>query len=169
MAGQGTSSITVDTIALAGQRITAIVEVAGNQIQCSTSKTMEINGPPPPMVHYDPYGDVRFSWEKDRLDNFAIQIQNQPGSRGAIIVYAGKVTYKGEALDRLRRAKDYLVKVRGLNPKRILTIDAGYDTEILTYLILVPPGAAVPSFESRVPIEQVQFAKRRPASKKTKI
>jgi hypothetical protein len=165
MAGQGTSSITIDTIGLGGASITATVEVVGNQIHCSTSKTLAINAPPP-MVHYDPYGDVRFSWEKDRLDNFAIQIQNQPGSRGAIITYAGKLTYKREAADRLRRAKNYLVKVRGLNPKRILTIDAGYDTEVLTYLILVPPGATVPSFESRVPIEQVQFTKGRPGSRR---
>ena len=166
MAGQGTPSVTVDTTGLGGQVITATVEVVGNEIHCSTSKTMEINPPALPMDPFDSYGDITFSWEAARLDNFAIQIQNYPGSRGAIFTYAGKVTYKGEALDRLRRAKDYLVKVRGLNAESILTIDAGYDTQVETYLVVVPPGATVPTFESRVPIEQVQFTKRRPTKTK---
>ena len=167
MVGQGTSSITVDTTGLGGQVITATVEVVGNQTHCSTSKTVSINPPPRPMDPFDSYGDIRFSWEKARLDSFAVQIQNYPGSRGAIFTYASKQTYRGEAFDRLRRAKNYLVKVRGLSPERILTIDAGHDTEVLTYLVLVPPGATVPTFESRVPMAQVQFTKRRPGSKRT--
>ena len=89
MAGQGTSSITVDTTALGGQEITARVEVVGSHIHCTTSKTVEINASPLPMDPFDSYGDIRFSWEKARLDNFAIQIQNYPGSRGAIFTYAG--------------------------------------------------------------------------------
>ena len=167
MAGQGTSGITVDTTGLGGQLITATVEVVGNEMHCSTSKTVTINPPPPTgPCPFDSYGNIKFSWEKARLDNFAIQVQNFPGSRGAIFTYAGKQTFKGEALDRLRRAKNYLVEVRGLDPESILTIDAGYATDILTYLIVVPRGATVPTFESLIPIEQVQFTKRRPAKTK---
>jgi hypothetical protein len=161
MAGQGTPSITVDSTGLGGQWMTATLEVVGNQTHCSTSKTVEINLPQPPMDPFDSYGDIRFSWEKARLDNFAIQIQNYPNSRGAIFTYAGKTTYKGEALDRLRRARNYLVKVRGLKPERILTIDAGYATDVTTYLVVIPPGATVPTFESRLPIAEVQFTKRK--------
>ena len=161
VAGQGTSSITVDSVGLGGQSITATVEVVGNQRHCATSKTVGINPAPLPMDPFDSYGDIRFSSEKARLDNFAIQVQNYPDSRGAIFTYAGKTTYKGEALDRLHRAKNYLVKVRGLKPERILTIDAGYATEVTTYLVVVPPGATVPTFESRLPIAEVQFTKRK--------
>lgn len=168
IAGQGTSNITVDTTALGGQLITATVEVVGSQMHCSTSKTVSINPPPLPMDPFDSYGDIQFSSEKARLDNFAIQIQNYPGARGAIFTYAGQQTYRGEALDRLQRAKNYLVNFRGLSPERILTVDAGYDTAVSTYLFVVPAGATIPTFESKVPIDQVQFTKRRPASKKSK-
>ena len=161
-AGQDSPSITVDTVGLGGQSITATVEAAGAEYSCSKSKIVAVNPLPPPSGHpFDNYGDIQFSSEKARLDNFAIQIQNYPGSRGAIFTYTGKVTYKGEALDRLRRAKNYLVKVRGLKSERILTIDAGYDTDVTTYLVVVPPGATVPTFESRLPITEVQFTKRK--------
>jgi hypothetical protein len=167
MVGQDTSSITVDTTGLGGQAVTTSVGIVGNQMHCSTSKIVEINAPPPPECPFDSYRDIRFSWEKARLDNFAIQIQNYPGSRGAIFTYAGKQTYKGEAFDRLQRAKNYLVKVRGLNPESILTIDAGHNTEVSTILFVVPPGATVPTFESRIPLAQVRFT-RRSASRRTK-
>jgi hypothetical protein len=160
-AGKTSPSITVDTVGLGGQVITATVEAAGAESSCAKSKTVVVNPLPPPMDPFDSYGDIRFSSEKARLDNFAIQIQNYPGSRGAMFTYAGKETYKGEALDRLRRAKNYLVKVRGLKPERILTIDAGYATDVTTYLVVVPPGANVPIFESRLPVTEVRFTKRK--------
>jgi hypothetical protein len=39
---------------------------------------------------FDTYGNIRFSDEKARLDNFAIQLQNQEDAHGQIIVYAGR-------------------------------------------------------------------------------
>ena len=94
MAGQGTSSMTLDTTWLGGQTITVTVEVLGDQTHCSTSKSVVINPPPLPECAFDSYGDIRFSDEKARLDNFAIQIQNQPTSRGALITYAGNPRIK---------------------------------------------------------------------------
>ena len=44
--------------------------------------------------------------EKARLDNFAIALQNEPGSRGAIVGY-GSCDEEGQK--RAQRAKDYLV------------------------------------------------------------
>ena len=38
----------------------------------------------------DGYGNIRFLDEKARLDNFAIQLQNEPKTQGYIIVYAGQ-------------------------------------------------------------------------------
>ena len=32
-------------------------------------------------VRFDEYGNIRFNDEKARLDNFAIQLQNEPGAR----------------------------------------------------------------------------------------
>ncbi len=36
----------------------------------------------PPAVKFDEYGNIKFNDEKARLDNYAIQLQNQPGVSG---------------------------------------------------------------------------------------
>ena len=45
----------------------------------------------------DDYGDIRWSDEKARLDNFGIQLSNEKDSVGYIIVYAGQKATIGEA------------------------------------------------------------------------
>src|SRR5687767_10925665 len=42
------------------------------------------------LMKFDEHGDIRFSDEKARLDNFAIQLLNQKDSVGYIVVYAGQ-------------------------------------------------------------------------------
>jgi len=162
MAGQGTSSITVDTTGLGGQVITATVEVVGNQIHCSTSKAVEINPPRPPECWLDSYGDIKWEDEKARLDNFAIQMLNIPSARGALFTFAGNPTYKGEAAFRLNRAANYLVNVRNIPRERLLLTDAGYSTELMTYLWIVPEGAIPPAFDSELALSEVRFTKPKP-------
>lgn len=165
--GQDTSSITVDIVGLGGQTITATVEVIGLKDSCSTASgtVSVIEEPLICGLASDQYGDIRFEDEKARLDNFAIQMLNQPSFRGAIIVHAGNPTYRGEAADRLRRAKNYLVKVRKIDPERLITVDAGYDTDLTTHLWIVPAGASAPALDSHVPIEEVRFTKRKPTTR----
>jgi hypothetical protein len=163
MAGQGTSRIAFDTSWLGGQRITATVEVVGNQTHCSTSKTVEINPPRLPECPFDSYGEIKRENEQARLDNFAIQLQNQPTARGALITFAGNPTYKGEATYKLRRATDYLVNVRDIARERLITVEAGYATNLTTYLYIVPEGASLPSqLAPSLPLSQVRFTKPKP-------
>ena len=165
--GQDTSSITVDTTGLGGVTITATVEVIGLKESCSTASgtVSVIEDRIVCGLAFDQYGDIRFEDEKARLDNFAIQMLNEPSARGAIIVHAGNPTYRGEAADRLRRAKNYLVSVREVPPERLLTIEAGYNTDLTTHLYIVPEGATAPELESYVPIGEVRFTKRKPTSR----
>jgi hypothetical protein len=61
---------------------------------------------------FDEYGNIRFNDEKARLDNYAIQLQNEPTSQGYIIAF-GSCDAEGQT--RGNRAKDYLVNTRGID------------------------------------------------------
>ena len=115
---------------------------------------------------FDQYGDIRFEDEKARLDNFAIQLLNFKGSMGYILAYAGKRTYEGEAAERLLRAKNYLVKVREMDPARIITIDGGYQEEFSVSLIIAPPGAIPPSAKPGLSPAEIELTK--PSARQTK-
>jgi hypothetical protein len=142
--GQGTSSITVDTAGLGGQTVTATVEVGGLDPACSrtASCTTSVTAPAAPATKFDEYGNIRFNDEKARLDNYAIQLQNQPGAQGYIIAYG---SCAGEAQARADRAKDYLVNTRGIDAGRIVTVDGGCRSDLSVELWIVPTGATAPA------------------------
>ena len=142
--GQGTSSITVDTAGLGGQTVTATVELGGLDPSCSRTASCSTSVKPekPVPVKFDEYGNIKFNDEKARLDNYAIQLQNQPGSQGYIIAYG---SCEGEAQARADRAKDYLVNTRGIDAGRLVTIDGGCRSDLLVQLWIVPTGADAPA------------------------
>jgi len=142
--GQGTSTITVDTANLGGQSITATVSIGGVDPACTStaSCTTAVKPPIPESIKFDEYGNIRFNDEKARLDNYAIQLQNQPGSSAVIIAYG---SYAGEAQTRADRAKDYLVNTRGIEAGRITTIDGGCRSDLTVQLWIVPSGATAPA------------------------
>jgi hypothetical protein len=146
--GQGTSTITVDTTNLGGQTVTATVQIGGADPSCTgtaSSCSTSVRNPIPPATKFDEYGNIRFNDEKARLDNYAIQLQNAPGSAGTIIVYGG---CEGEAQTRGDRAKDYLVNTRGIEASRITVVDAGCREDLSVQLWVVPQGAAAPTPEA---------------------
>jgi hypothetical protein len=51
----------------------------------------------PDVFWLDRYGHISWENEKARLDNFAIQLMNQPNTIGYLYVQAGSVSCKGEA------------------------------------------------------------------------
>jgi hypothetical protein len=145
--GQGTSSITVDTANLGGQTITATVSIGGAAPECNAtaSCTTSVKPPPPQPIKFDEYGNIKFNDEKARLDNYAIQLQNQPGSAGVIIAYG---SCAGEAQTRADRAKDYLVNTRGIEAGRLTTIDGGCRSDLTVQLWIVPQGATAPAADT---------------------
>jgi len=142
--GQGTSSITVDTTGLAGQTVTATVEVGGldpnctRTASCSTSVKAIVQKD---CEEVDKYEDIKFNDEKARLDNYASRLQTDAGSQGYIIGYG---TCEGAGLARANRAKDYLVNTRGIDAGRITVVDGGCRAELWVYLYVCPQGANPP-------------------------
>jgi hypothetical protein len=154
--GQGTSSITVDSTGVSGP-ITATVDVGGYDRSCATSNSCTVNVPVIRTARkIDEYGNIRFNDEKARLDNFAIELQNDPTAQGYIIAYGGRRGRAGEAQARADRAKNYLVNQRGIDPTRIVTVDGGFREDLTVELWLVPSGANAPTASPTVDPSEVQ-------------
>jgi len=101
-----------------------------------------VKAPAPLATKFDEYGNIKFNDEKARLDNYAIQLQNAPGSQGVILAYG---TCAGEAQARADRAKDYLVNTRGIDAGRLTTVDGGCKSDLAVELWVVPSGATAPA------------------------
>ena len=168
--GQATDVITVDTSGISNQEVTATLELTGAPSDCksSASTTTQIKPVISCWLPFDEYGDIKFEDEKARLDNFAIQIFNEPQSRGLILMAAGQKTFESEAASRLDRARKYLVNARGLDPKRIITTDCGFTQDLTAILWVVPPDLTPRDCSgfTQVPRSEVKFTKRRPKTLK---
>ena len=163
--GQGTTSITVSTDNLGGQSVTATLEVGGVDPSCgkTTSCTTPIKAPPQKPRKFDEYGNIRFNDEKARLDNFAIQLQNEPSARGAIVGY-GSCDAEGQT--RANRAKDYLVNTRGIDAGRIDVIDGGCRPDLLVQLWIVPQGASLTSGDATDTVSPCPDCKKKPTRRR---
>ncbi len=156
--GQGTSSITVDTAGLAsGSSVTGTVSLGGFAATCAASQscTAQINAQQNP-TKFDEFGNINRNDEKARLDNFANELQGQPGAQGYIIGYGGRRGRAGEAQTRADRAKDYLVNSRGIDAGRLVTVDGGFKEEAATELWTVPAGATPPTASPSVDASEVK-------------
>ena len=144
--GQGTTSITVDTTGLTGQPINARLSVLGFNLDCFAQCTTQV----PLLVEprkFDEFGDIARDDEKARLDNFAIQLQQEPDAQGYIFVYSGtgRRIRADYAQRRTARIRDYLMNQRGLDSRRITIQEGPPRTEPTVELWIVPPGATPPS------------------------
>ena len=170
-AGQGTPEITVDTAGLGGVEVIASAELSGAPLGCngSASITTQVKAGFICGLPLDSFGDIKFEDEKARLDNFAIQLSNEPQVTGYILMSAGQTTFKNEAKQRLARAKSYLVNVREIDPNRVVTLDCGFTTDLTITFHLYRFGTTPPECSSIgvIPLSEVKFTKPRPkASKK---
>ena len=143
VSGQGTSSITVDTAGLAGLTISATVDVGGYGIPCPGSCSVSL-----PIEEiskkFDEYYDIARNDEKARLDNYAIELQNEPGRQGYIIVYPARKAKSNDAQQRAQRISDYLINSRGIDPSRFTVKIGAARDGWLTELWIVPQGAPAP-------------------------
>jgi hypothetical protein len=143
ISGQGTPSITVDTTGLAGQTVRATVDIGGFGMPCPASCAVAI-----PIMNkphkFDEYYDIARNDEKARLDNYAIELQQQPGSQGYVIVYPSRKAGGSAAQARAQRIVDYLVNTRGLDSHRVVTIMGPAREDWLFELWVVPEGAPPP-------------------------
>lgn len=144
--GQGTPSITIDTTGLAGQSINAALAVEGYNLNCAANYTVQIPRKiTSTLVDY--YPPLPRDDEKARLDNFAIQLQNDPSAKGYVVVYGGPRATTAEKQKRIQRAMDYLTHTRGVDAARVVTLQGGSREQTTTELWIVPLGADPPTIK----------------------
>lgn len=144
VAGQGTDTIQVDTSGLAGQSVTAKLSMGGSQLDCSTTCTVQF---PVPVEcrKFDEFPTISYNDEKARLDNYAIELQNDPTATAFVIVYPGQRGRSGDVQRQTTRLVDYLVNSRGIGAQRIVTLVGPPRDVLIVELWLCPQGARPPA------------------------
>ena len=97
---------------------------------------------------FDQYGDIAFNDEKPRLDNFAAQLTHFTDSVGYILIYSDRRT-SVKALNRSRRARNYLVSVRRIQANRVIVIQGACRDRLVTQLYILPSSSPSPRPESQ--------------------
>ena len=98
------------------------------------------NAAPPDVFWLDKYGNIAWEDEKARLDNFAIQLMQEPNTIGYLYVQVGPVSCRGEAQARAVRATNYMTRVRGTNRNQIIWRDIGFGNHFEVSIWLAPRG-----------------------------
>lgn len=105
---------------------------------------------------FDSFGALKSDDAGARMDNFAIQLQNNPEMDGYIIVYGTEGDGNGAANFIFRSLTDYLINTRGIERERIKTIYGGrYEkvNDVSIELWVIPRGAPAPElkrYESKI-------------------
>jgi hypothetical protein len=116
------------------------------------------------LRNFDEFGDINCEDEMARLDNFALQLQNEPSTKGVVIFYGGRrfkgrLPKRGEAAARAARLKPYLVEKRGIPTDRVIVIDGGYREEFQVELWVIPANIMAPSPNPTIPAKDIKFQK----------
>ena len=151
LSGIGTPTIAVDSTGVGNQTITAtlVVEDGSGEAACRQTARASTSVPARTLPtregrEFDVCCTCSYDDQKARLDNLAVELQNDPSSTTYIFAYGGRTSRVGQA-DLLRtRARDYLVNKRGIDPSRIITLNGGYREEDCVELWIVPSGATPP-------------------------
>jgi hypothetical protein len=109
----------------------------------------------------DEYAGVSLKDERARLNRLAAELRKEPYAQGYILSYAGRRSWEGEASWRGERAKRYLIRGGGLDPLRVVVVDAGYRDRRAIELYVVPSGVAPPPATPTVDPDEVKFIGRR--------
>jgi hypothetical protein len=149
--GLGTPTITVDTKGLAGQAITAMLDVTDDVYGATCQQKNEVvtnvaRQELPQPLRCDIFESQSFDDDKARFDNCTIELQNSPDSQLYIILYQGtdRLSQTNTADKLSKRTLDYLVKTRGIDPRRVQIVKSGTRPRTTYEIYVVPPGAQPP-------------------------
>jgi hypothetical protein len=143
--GQGTDTIKVDTAGLGGQTVSASLSVGGYNLECAADCGVSV--PLPKLIgrKFDEFPDISRNDEKARLDNYGIELQNDPTATAYVIVYPGRSGKRGDVQHHANRVVDYLVNSRGLDKSRIVTLVGPVRENLFVELWITPQGATPPN------------------------
>ena len=144
--GQGTPTITVDTAGLTSTTVTATVDVGGQDAACncpsSDSETGTV-GELPSSRKIDEFGPMKDDDVKARIDNFFLELNQNPNAQGYIINYGTPA----QIAARKRQINKAINRPgSGHDASRVTIVDGGAgDDGQKTVLWIVPAGATPPT------------------------
>lgn len=151
MSGAGSPTITVDSTGLGGQRIIATLSVDNGSKDPSCAQTAQavsvVAAEEKKILvarEFDECLNCTFDDQKARLDNLAVELQNDPTMTGHIIAYGGRTSPIGQVEMLMKRARDYLTNERGIDGSRLVIVNGGFREGDSVELWLVPRGASAP-------------------------
>lgn len=151
MSGAGSPTITVDSTGLGGQRIIATLSVdnGSKDPACAqTAQAVSVVAAEEKKIlaarEFDECLNCTFDDQKARLDNLAVELQNDPTMTGHIIAYGGRTSPIGQVEMLMKRARDYLTNERGIDRSRLVIVNGGFREGDSVELWLVPRGASAP-------------------------
>ena len=144
--GQGTSTIIVDTAGTGGQTITATVDIGGFSPECSTSQscTTSVAEKSVPAKKFGEYIARDLKANTAMLDNFIIELMNDPAAQGYVIAYGGRTSRPEDAQKAADNATEYTMNVRKMDGARTLSGVGGYREEPTVELWIAPDGGTPP-------------------------
>jgi hypothetical protein len=167
--GQGTSTISVNTMGLApDSTITATVDVGGYDRECATSSSCTGVMLAKVEAHkIAEYGTLPLKAEQAKLDDFFLEFYNSSETRVYIYAYGGRASRPGDARKAAERAKSYLVGKRELDAASVTIVDGGYREEPTIELWIVPNIAEAPEPTPTVERPAPKKAPAKPAVRKS--
>lgn len=143
ISGQGTPTITVRAPGQDGN-VTATVEVGGlcaENCPRSASETAPVTTPDVPSRAVDEFGAAPDDDVKARVDNFYIELNNDPNAQGYIINYGTPAQIK-KRVAQINKA----INFRKYDKSRVVFVDGGdQGTGVNTKFWIVPQGATPPT------------------------
>ena len=176
LSGSGTPTITVDSTGLGNQRITAtlVVDDGSGDAMCRQVAQASTFIPAPvarvnPAREFDVCCNCTFDDQKARLDNLAVELQNDPSTTAYIIAYAGRGSRAGEANRLGARALEYLTDQRGIDKSRIVVLNGGYREQDCVELWIVPRGATPPQPRPTVQAGDIKPLREAPPVRRRRV
>ena len=168
LSGAGTPTITVDSTGLGGQRIVATLTADDGSSDPACAQSAQAVAVVAPLekkvivaAEFDECNNCTYDDQKARLDNLAVELQNDPSTRAYIIAYGGRMSPLGQVEVLMSRARDYIVTQRGIDASRLTVVNGGFREEDSVELWLVPSGAASPRATPTVPASEMKRPARR--------
>ncbi|HEX8707442.1 MAG TPA: hypothetical protein VF723_04195 [Pyrinomonadaceae bacterium] len=109
---------------------------------CPAPRTASAQTSSQPARKLDEFGDIQYSDLIARLDNLAVQLQEEAGTRAFLIVYRTRRDLPGLSNKYALRMRSYLVNTRAIPKERVVTVDGGVAQCLTQELWIVPVGAA---------------------------
>jgi hypothetical protein len=167
VSGMGTPTLSVDSTGLGSQRITATVTADNGSADPACVQSAQAVAVVAPLEkkmivarEFDECNNCTFDDQKARLDNLAVELQNDPSTRAHIIAYGGRMSPLGQVEKLMSRARDYLVTQRGIDASRLVVVNGGFREEDSVELWLVPSGAPAPRPTPTVQAGEIKARKR---------